>query len=84
MNQTVRESFVLPLRVVRLEDGRYLGRSPRLPGLNVQGETIEAVVRLAPKVARALIAAMRSKGVPLPPRLTDTRPPIRVEVLVSA
>ena len=58
--------YVLPLHIEQLEDGRYLGRSPKLPGLNVQGDSIDQVLRLAPKIAGALLAAMRSKGVPLP------------------
>ena len=65
----MRKSYVLPLHIERLDDGRYLGRCARLPGLNVQGDSIEQVIRLAPKVARSLIAAMRSKGVFLPPNL---------------
>ncbi len=58
--------YVLPLHIEQLEDGRFLGRSPKLPGLNVQGDSIAEVLRLAPKIARSLLAAMRSKGVPLP------------------
>lgn len=84
MKRESHDTYVFGLRVVQLEDGRYLGRSPTLPGLNVQADSIEAVVRLAPKVARQLIAAMRSKGVRLPARLAEARPPVRVEVLVSA
>ncbi len=62
-----RPGYVLPLHIEQVEEGRYLGRSPKLPGLNVQGDSIAEVVRLAPKVAKSLLAAMRAKGVP-PPR----------------
>lgn len=79
-----RESYVLPLLIERLDDGRYLGRSSYLPGLNVRADSIEEVVRLAPKVAKALIAAMKSKRVSLPPRLIRHRSQVRLDVLVSA
>lgn len=80
----MRSAYVLPLQIRRLEDGRFLGRSSRLPGLNVEADSIEDVIRLAPKVARALIAAMREKGVPLPARLTASRSSLSVQLLVSA
>lgn len=79
-----RQRYILPIRIEELEDGRYLGRCDKLPGLNVQADSIQEVLRLAPKVARSLIAAMRAKGVPLPRRLTNARMPLRVQVLVSA
>ncbi len=79
-----KEHYLLPIRIEELEDGRYLGRCSKLPGLNVQGDSIEEILRLAPKVARSLIAAMRDKGVPLPPGLTSARAPFRAQVLVSA
>ena len=74
--------YVLPLRIRQLEDGTYLARSSRLPGLNVQAESIDEVVKLAPKVAQALIAAMLEKGVRLPKGLATTKTPLTVEVLV--
>jgi len=76
--------YVLPLHVEQVEDGRFLGRSPKLPGLNVQGDSIAEVVRLAPKVARSLLAAMRAKGVPPPRGLAAAKSPLRVQVLVRA
>jgi predicted RNase H-like HicB family nuclease len=78
-----RQGYVLPLQIEQVEEGRYLGRSPKLPGLNVQGDSIAEVVRLAPKVARSLLAAMRAKGVPPPRGLTAATSPLRVQVLVS-
>jgi len=66
MTRRKKEHYLLPLRIDRLEDGRFLGRSPRLPGLNVQGDSIEEVLEHAPGVARDLLAAMRAKGVALP------------------
>ena len=68
--------YILPLKIERLEDGRYLARSLRLPGLNVQGDSMEEVMKLAPEVARSLISAMKSKGVPLPRGLTSPKIPL--------
>lgn len=79
-----KQQYLLPIRIEELEDGRYLGRCDKLPGLNVQADSIQEVLRLAPKIARSLIAAMRSKGVPLPRGLVSARMPLRVQVLVSA
>ena len=79
-----RQHYLLPIRIEELEDGRYLGRCDKLPGLNVQADSIQEVLRLAPKIARSLIAAMRAKGVALPRGLANARMPLRVQVLVSA
>jgi predicted RNase H-like HicB family nuclease len=79
-----RQGYVLPLRIERLSDGRYLGRSSKLPGLNVQADSIAEVVRLAPKVARSLLAAMRAKGVPPPRGLAAAASPLQLQVLVRA
>jgi len=79
-----KQHYVLPIRIEELEGGRYLGRCDKLPGLNVQADSVQEVLRLAPKVARSLIAAMREKGVPLPRGLTGARMPLKIQVLVSA
>jgi predicted RNase H-like HicB family nuclease len=78
------DRFVISISVTPLTDGRYLGRSPELPGLNVQGRTAAEVLKLAPAVARDLIAAMRHKGVPLPPKLSEGDVPKRVRMVVAA
>lgn len=75
--------YLLPLRIEELEDGRFLGRSPSLRGLNVQADTFDEVLRLAPRIARALIEAMRKKGVPIPRRLARKKTPLRVELLLA-
>jgi predicted RNase H-like HicB family nuclease len=80
----MKQHYLLPIEIEELEDGRFLGRCSKLPGLNVQAYSVEEVLKLAPKVARSLIAAMRSKKVPLPRGLTNARVPLRVQVLVSA
>lgn len=78
------EPYLLSLRVRPLGDGRYVGRCADLPGLLVEGESIEEVLRLAPKVAKALIEAMREKGVELPRTLASVRPPMSVTLVVAA
>lgn len=76
--------YLLPLRVRRLDNGRYLGRCSALPGLNVEGESVAEVLALAPQIARDLIAAMRSKGVPLPRSLEKVKAPASVRLVVAA
>jgi hypothetical protein len=44
--------YQITLEIQRTEEGPYLGTSPDLPGLIVQGVTPEQVVELAPDVAR--------------------------------
>lgn len=76
--------FTLPIHIEPLEEGGYLARSPVLPGFLVEGETIEQVLEWAPGVARALIEAMRAKGIEPPPELKTIRFPLDVEILVAA
>ncbi len=76
--------YRLPLDIEPLEEGGYLGRSSLLPGLNVQGDSIEEVERLAPGIAKALIEAMQIKGVPLPVQGEEVTSPFHVELLVPA
>jgi predicted RNase H-like HicB family nuclease len=57
--------YQITLHIERLPEGVYLGTSPDLRGLLVQAETPEAVMRLAPDVARDLIEVMREHGVPV-------------------
>jgi predicted RNase H-like HicB family nuclease len=70
--------------VLRLEEGPYLGTSPELPGLIVQGATPEEVVDLAPDVARELIEVMIETGQPFPPSLQPLQAPIRIPLVVLA
>ncbi len=78
------DQYLLPLTIERLDDGSYLGRCSRLPGLNVQAGSVDEVVRLAPRVARALISAMRKKGIRVPAALVAAKTPLKVQMLVAA
>ena len=70
--------YQITLEIRRLDEGPYLGTSPDLPGLIVQGATPDEVVDLAPDIARDLIAVMVETGEPLPPNLQQLTAPIRV------
>ncbi len=76
--------YQITLEIRRLDEGPYLGTSPDLPGLIVQGATPDEVVDLAPDVARDLIAVMVETGEPLPANLQHLTAPIRVSIVVPA
>jgi len=59
-------TYSVTLEIEHLPEGPYLGTSPDLPGLIVQADTPEEVIRLAPDIARDLIEVMQETGQPLP------------------
>jgi predicted RNase H-like HicB family nuclease len=76
--------YQITLEIRKLEEGPYLGTSPDLPGLIVQGATPEEVVDLAPDLARDLIAVMVETHQPLPIGVQPLHNPTRVHILVPA
>lgn len=52
----------LTLEIKQLPEGPFLGTSPDLPGLIVQADTAEEVIRLAPSIARDLVDVMQEVG----------------------
>ena len=76
--------YQITLEIRKLEEGPYLGTSPDLPGLIVQGATPEEVVDLAPDLARDLIAVMVETHQPPPLGLQPLSNPTRVHILVPA
>ena len=54
--------YRITLEIQRLAEEPYLGTSPELPGLIVQGATLEEVIDLAPDIAREPIAVMVETG----------------------
>ncbi len=74
--------YQITLEIQKLEEGPYLGTSPDLPGLIVQGASPEAVVELAPDIARELIEVMLETGEPLPPRLRPLPSTNRISLVV--
>ena len=57
----------ITLEIVQLPEGPYLGTSLNLPGLVVQGDSVQEVLGLAPDIAHDLIAAMVETHQQLPP-----------------
>ncbi len=76
--------YQVTLEIQKLEEGPYLGTSPELPGLIVQGASPEEVVELAPDIARELIEVMLETGEALPAGLRPLATPTRVPLLVPA
>jgi predicted RNase H-like HicB family nuclease len=77
-------TYSVTLEIEHLPEGPYLGTSPDLPGLIVQADTPEEVIRLAPDIARDLIEVMQETGQPLPAKLKPLHTPLRVSVMVPA
>ena len=75
--------FRLPLVIEQVEDGSYLATSPALEGFLVQADTIEEVITLAPGIAKALLEAMREKGVTVSIEAEELRFPVKIDVLVG-
>jgi predicted RNase H-like HicB family nuclease len=76
--------YRITLEIQKLEEGPYLGTSPDLPGLIVQGASPEEVVELAPDIARELIEVMLETGEPLPPGLRLLPTQTRISIVVPA
>lgn len=75
--------FRLPLVIEQVEDGTYLASSPALEGFLVQADTVDEVIALAPGIAKALLDAMREKGVPIALATEELHFPLKVDVLVG-
>jgi predicted RNase H-like HicB family nuclease len=75
--------YRLPI-VVEQVNGCYQATSPVLDGLLVLADTIDEVLALVPGVARALLEAMKEKGVTPPIPIEEVRLPAHTEVLIPA
>jgi len=51
-------AYQLTLEIEQLPEGPFLGTSSDLPGLIVQADTAEEVIRLAPAITRDLVEVM--------------------------
>ena len=76
--------YKITLDIEHLPEGPYLGTSPELPGLVVQGNSVQEVLELAPDLAHDLIAVMVETNQPLPPEIEMVTAPGSVPVLVPA
>ncbi len=66
------------LHVEPLDEGGFVGTSPDVPGLVVEGRSYVEVVEIAQDVARKIAESCREHGDPLPPalvRLNNTKSP---------
>lgn len=75
--------FRLPLVIEQVEDGTYLATSPALEGFLAQAETVEEIYSIAPGIAKALIDAMRSKGITPDLEVEVLHFPVKIDVLVG-
>lgn len=76
--------YKITLEIEHLFEGPYLGTSPELPGLVVQADSVDEVLKLAPDLAHDLIAVMVETNQPLPVGIETIKAPRRVSVLVPA
>jgi predicted RNase H-like HicB family nuclease len=76
--------YKITLEIEQLPEGAYLGTSLDLPGLVVQADSVQEVLRLAPAVAHDLIAVMVETNQQLPAGIETVTAPGRVPVLVPA
>jgi len=77
-------TYTITLEIEHLPEGPYLGTSPDLPGLIVQADTAEEVLRLAPDIARDLIEVMQETGQVARTPLMPLQTPFRVSLAVPA
>jgi predicted RNase H-like HicB family nuclease len=77
-------TYQITLHIERLAEGPYLGTSPNLPGLIVQADTAEGVIRIAPEIAHDLIEVMHALGQPMPAGLVPLEEPETVCLTVPA
>ena len=72
----------IPLKIELMENGSFMATSTALEGFLVVADNVNEVIALAPVVAKALIEAMREKGIPQPLAVEKIRFPIETEVLI--
>ena len=61
------EEVGIRVRVESLENGRYLGTSPDVPGLVAEGRSVAEAVEIAQGLARKIVESCLENGDPLPP-----------------
>ena len=64
-------TYKITLEIEHLPEGPYLGTSLDLPGLIVQADTAEEVIRLAPDIAADLIQVLQ-ETCPIEPSVSDS------------
>jgi predicted RNase H-like HicB family nuclease len=76
--------YKITLEIEQLPEGPYLGTSPDLPGLVVQADSVQEVLRLVPDVAHDLITVMVETDQQLPPGVETVTTPERIPALIPA
>lgn len=77
----MRDVITIPVVVEYLEEDEvYCVSTPLLPGCRAWGETLDEAMRAMPGNTRAMIAAWKEKGLPLPPPLHQLEPTIPVSL----
>ncbi len=67
------EEVVVRIRVEPLEEGRYLGTSPDVPGLVAEGRSITETIEIAQGLARKIVESCVEHGDPLPAAFSRSR-----------
>ena len=76
--------YLISLTVERLDEGLYLATSPDLPGLVVEGHTLQEALEFAQDGARVLIESYVEQGDPLPATLKEAPATVEVAMAVAA
>lgn len=69
------DEVAIRIRIERVEEGRYVGTSPDVPGLVAEGRTIAETLEIAQGLARKIVESCREHGDPLPPVFSKARQP---------
>jgi predicted RNase H-like HicB family nuclease len=77
-------TYVLPVEVENLDDGRFLAVCPILEGCHAEGDSIAEALDNVEDVARVVIELCMEKGLPLPDELQGEPPAkIQAQMVVS-
>jgi predicted RNase H-like HicB family nuclease len=60
------EEATIRVRVEKVNNGRYLGTSPDVPGLVAEGRSVSETVEIAQGLARKILESCLEHGDPLP------------------
>jgi antitoxin HicB len=76
---------MIRLHVEALDEGGFVGTSPDVPGLVVEGRSIVEVAELAQHLTRTIVETYLDHGDPLPPSLAalDASGPIDLTIPVG-
>jgi len=70
----MKRTYVLPVEVESLEDGRYLAVCDPIQGCHAEGDTVAEALENLEDAARILLELQKEDGVPLPSELEEFKP----------